>query len=402
MITESTNTDLAHNPSFCQTLVTGSTGLNVLSLFDGMSCGQIALERAGIKVNNYFASEIDKYAIKVTQHNYPNTIQIGDVTKVKAEDLPQIDLLIGGSPCQGFSFAGKQLNFDDPRSKLFFEFVRLIKECNPKYFLLENVKMKKEYQDVITEHLGVEPIEINSNLLSAQNRKRIYWTNIPGVTIPNDKGILLKDIVHENESIDTALSGNYAEWFAKNAEFQLGKKYCSLSPEKAITMTARQYASWNGNYWFEILSEYIVPFDKTLQILDKEVQRGKVGYFRKDSQANRVYYIHDKAITLTGEAGGGAAKMGQYLFGCITPDRVEKRQNGQRFNDGKKFYTLTAQDKHGVLIEGYIRKLTPIECERLQTVPDNYSSIVSNSQRYKMLGNGWTVDVIAHIFRGLS
>ena len=268
--------------------------------------------------------------------------------------------------------------------------------------MLENVKMKKEYQDVISEHLGVEPIEINSNLLSAQNRKRIYWTNITGVSLPVDKGVLLKDIVHENESIDTVLKGNYADWFAKNAEFQLGKKYSSLSPDKAITMTARQYASWNGNYWFEILSEYIVPFDKTLQILDKEVQRGKVGYFRKDSQANRVYYIHDKAITLTGEAGGGAAKMGQYLFGCITPDRVEKRQNGQRFNDGKKFYTLTAQDKHGVLIEGYIRKLTPIECERLQTVSDNYTAVVSNSQRYKMLGNGWTVDVIAHIFGGLS
>ena len=375
--------------------------MNVLSLFDGMSCGQIALNRAGIPYEKYYASEIDKHAIKVAQHNYPDTIQLGSVIDVKGADLPKIDLLIGGSPCQGFSFAGKQLNFDDPRSKLFFEFVRLLKECKPKYFLLENVKMKKEYQDVITEHLGVEPIEINSNLLSAQNRRRIYWTNIPGVTIPNDKGILLKDIVHENESIDTALSGNYAEWFAKNAEFQFNKKYSSLSPEKAITMTARQYANWNGNYWFEILSEYIVPFDKTLQILDKEVQRGKVGYFRKDSQANRVYYIHDKAITLTGEAGGGAAKMGQYLFGCITPDRVEKRQNGQRFNDGKKFYTLTAQDKHGVLVEGYIRKLTPIECERLQTVPDNYSAVASNTQRYKMLGNGWTVDVIAHIFNGL-
>lgn len=375
--------------------------MNVLSLFDGMSCGQIALNRAGIPYGKYYALEIDKHAIKVTQHNYPDTIQLGSVIDIKGTDLPKIDLLIGGSPCQGFSFAGKQLNFDDPRSKLFFEFVRLLKECKPKYFLLENVKMKKEYQDVITEHLGVEPIEINSNLLSAQNRKRLYWTNIPGVTIPNDKGILLKDIVHENESIDTALSGNYAEWFAKNAEFQFNKKYSSLSPEKAITMTARQYANWNGNYWFEILSEYIVPFDKTLQILDKEVQRGKVGYFRKDSQVNRVYYIHDKAITLTGEAGGGAAKMGQYLFGCITPDRVEKKQNGQRFNDGRKFYTLTSQDKHGVLIEGYIRKLTPIECERLQTVPDNYSAVASNSQRYKMLGNGWTVDVIAHIFKGL-
>ena len=406
MIIESTNVDLAQKPSFCQTPVTGSTGLNVLSLFDGMSCGQIALERAGIKVNNYFASEIDKYAIQVAKHNYPNMQHIGDVTQVKAIELPKIDILIGGSPCQGFSFAGKQLNFDDPRSKLFFEFVRLKNECKPKYFLLENVKMKKEYQDVITEHLGVEPIEINSNLLSAQNRKRIYWTNIPGVTIPNDKGILLKDIVHENA--DNQLSEKELDYMLRssgkwspstNNRFET---YLNYPEKKAHCLTANLNKGVPYNCFFEILSEYIVPFDKTLQILDKEVQRGKVGYFRKDSQANRVYYIHDKAITLTGEAGGGAAKMGQYLFGCITPDRIEKRQNGQRFNDGKKFYTLTAQDKHGVLIEGYIRKLTPIECERLQTVPDNYSAIVSNSQRYKMLGNGWTVDVIAHVFGGLS
>ena len=406
MIIENTNVDLAQKPSFCQTPVTGSTGLNVLSLFDGMSCGRIALERLGIKVENYFASEIDKYAIQVAKHNFPNTKHIGSVIDVKGSDLPKIDLLIGGSPCQGFSFAGKQLNFDDPRSKLFFEFVRLKNECNPTYFLLENVKMKKEYQDVITEHLGVEPIEINSNLLSAQNRKRLYWTNIPGVTVPNDKGILLKDIVHENadnhlseKEIDYMLrsSGKWSP--STNNRFET---YLNYPEKKAHCLTANLNKGVPYNCFFEILSEYIVPFDKTLQILDKEVQRGKVGYFRKDSQANRVYYIHDKAITLTGEAGGGAAKMGQYLFGCITPDRIEKRQNGQRFNDGKKFYTLTAQDKHGVLIEGYIRKLTPIECERLQTVPDNYSAIVSNSQRYKMLGNGWTVDVIAHIFGGLS
>ena len=362
--------------------------MNVLSLFDGMSCGQIALNRAGIKYDNYYASEIDKPAIKVTQANYPGTIQLGSVVDIKGADLPKIDLLIGGSPCQGFSFAGKQLNFNDPRSALFFEYVRLLRECKPKYFLLENVKMKKEYQDIISSYLGVESIEINSSLVSAQNRKRLYWTNIPIKTLPEDKGIMLKDIVHENIDINS------------NACTADGKAY-------ALT------ASYNGAVWwnsikrkqrtmlFEELTEYIVPFDRTLQILDKEVQRGKVGYFRKDSQANRVYYIHDKAITLTGEAGGGAAKMGQYLFGCITPDRVEKRQNGQRFNDGKKFYTLTAQDKHGVLIEGYIRKLTPIECERLQTVPDNYTAAVSNTQRYKMLGNGWTVDVIVHILKGL-
>lgn len=146
-----------------------------------------------------------------------------------------------------------------------------------------------------------------------------------------------------------------------------------------------------------------MPFDKTLKIIEKEVEKGKIGYFGTDSQANRVYYIHDKAVTLCGEAGGGAAKMGQYLFGCITPDREKKRQNGQRFSEGNKFYTLTVQDRHGVLIEGYIRKLTPVEYERLQTLPDNYTLAdingkqISDSQRYKMLGNGWTVDVIAHI-----
>ena len=168
--------------------------INVLSLFDGMSCGQIALDKLGIEVDNYFASEIDKYAMQVTKHNYPNTKHIGDVTKVKGADLPRIDLLIGGSPCQGFSFAGKQLNFDDPRSKLFFEFVRLLKETKPKYFLLENVRMKKEYQDIITEYLGIEPILINSALLTAHNRPRLYWTNIPNVEQPSDNSICFENI----------------------------------------------------------------------------------------------------------------------------------------------------------------------------------------------------------------
>lgn len=177
-----------------------SQGINVLSLFDGISCGQVALERAGIDVNKYFASEIDKHAIKVTQSNYPNTIQIGDVTKVKGDDLPKIDLLIGGSPCQGFSFSGKQLNFDDPRSKLFFEFVRLIKEVKPKYWLLENVVMKQEYQDVISQHLGVEPVKLNSALTSAQNRVRLYWANF-NITEPTDQGIKLEDVLEDTEMI---------------------------------------------------------------------------------------------------------------------------------------------------------------------------------------------------------
>jgi len=172
--------------------------INVLSLFDGISCGQIALERSGIKVDKYFSSEVDRHAIKVTQKNYPNTIQVGDVTKIKGNELPKIDLLMGGSPCQGFSFSGKQLNFKDPRSILFFEFVRLIKEVKPKYWLLENVVMKQEYQDIISEHLGSKPIKMNSSLTSAQNRVRLYWSNFE-ISEPTDKKIKLKDILESNE-----------------------------------------------------------------------------------------------------------------------------------------------------------------------------------------------------------
>ena len=388
--------------------------MNILSLFDGISCGMVALERAGIKVDKYYSSEVDKHAIAISEKNYKKIVRLGDVTKWKDWDIDwsSIDLLIGGSPCQGFSFAGKQLNFKDERSKLFFEYVEIlehIKEQNPKVlFLLENVRMKKEYRDVITRFLKVEPILINSSLVSAQDRKRLYWTNIKGVEQPQDKGLLLKDIVHEYTDFKYMLPDSQNEWLKKNGQFQLDKNYSSIASidsEKAITMTARQYASWNGNFKFEELNRYIVPFDKTLQILEKEIEKGKVGYFNTDSQGNRIYYIHDKSVTLCGAAGGKGAKTGLYLFGCITPDRVEKHKNGQRFSEGDKFYTLTVQDKHGVLIEGYIRKLTPIECERLQTLPDGYTEAeikgksVSDNQRYKMLGNGWTVDVIAHILK---
>lgn len=277
--------------------------MNVLSLFDGMSCGQIALNRLGIKYDKYFASEIDEYAIKVTQHNYPETIQIGDVLNVKGSDLPKIDLMFGGSPCQGFSFAGKRLNFEDPRSKLFFEFVRLRDELKPKYFLLENVKMKKEHEDVITEHMGVEPIRINSKLVSAQSRERLYWTNIPNIEQPEDKGILVKDILDYTTQHKT------------------------LPP-------------------------------KTIQ--------AQIHYAKN-------YKATGKAPTLTRELAHGWGKN-------ITP---------------KCYVEIKA-------ITGEDRLFTPLECERLQTVPDNYSSIVSNTQRFNLLGNGWTVDVITHIFKNMD
>ncbi len=177
--------------------------LNVLSLFDGMSCAQIALERAGFEVANYYASEIEKAPIKITQHNYPNTIQLGDVTKIKAADLPQIDLLVGGSPCQGFSSEGKRLNFEDPRSKLFFEYVRLLKECKPRYFLLENVgSMEKPHQDIISDYLGVYPVAINSRMLSAQHRNRVYWTNFDLEAPEIESSIVTSDIVEKNGNFD--------------------------------------------------------------------------------------------------------------------------------------------------------------------------------------------------------
>jgi DNA-cytosine methyltransferase len=312
---------------------------SVLSLFDGMSCGQIALNRVGIEYDNYFASEIDKHAIKVTQANYPKTIQLGDVTKIKGSDLPKIDLLIGGSPCQGFSFAGKGLNFEDPRSKLFFEFVRLKNETQPKYWMLENVKMKAEHQNIISEILGVKPILINSELVSAQSRDRLYWTNIPIIELPTDKGILLKDIIEIGEPINDKSQTILATLYKENAKSM--------------------------------------------------IKRNKAGLLVKMSSENPR--IKELSITDRG----------------IRPHRNDKRKSGIseigtiHYPDTKS-YTITANHAPKVLTEiiGW-RKLTPKECERLQTVPDNYTDCVSDTQRYKMLGNGWTVDVIAHIFGSL-
>ena len=304
--------------------------MNVLSVFDGMSCGRIALERAGIPVTNYYASEIDKYAIQVANKNYPDTHHIGDVTRVNADNLPNIDLLIGGSPCQGFSFAGKQLNFDDERSKLFFEFVRLLKELKPKYFLLENVRMKKEYQDIISEYLGVECIKINSSLQSAQNRVRLYWTNIPNVTQPDDKGIVLKDILE---------SGN-------------------VDRDKSHCLDANYFKGGNLKSYFEKHRRQLVfSNDGLCHIGDADL--------KGHDAIKRVYHPDGKSPTLTTMQGG---------------------HREPKICCNKTHY----------------RKLTPIECERLQTVPDNYTDGVSNTQRYKMLGNGWTVDVISHIFKGIS
>lgn len=316
-------------------------GKNVLSLFDGMSNGMIALERTGINVGSYFASEVDRYSQKVSQNNYPDIIRLGDVRNIDLKSLPEIDILIGGSPCQSFSFAGKMAGMStresveittlkqylklkkegfefNGQSYLFWEYVRILKEVKPKFFLLENVKMLKKWQDIISDTLGVEPILINSNLVSAQNRKRLYWTNIPNIEQPKDKGILLRDILDDG--------------FQPFSE----KVYC-------LTVSGRDGLTKKG-------LEHYLKYKKDNFVFIKTIPHG----YMKESL------------------------------------------------DGKEKYpSLCAQSpasKHLILDGTVYRKLSPNECEKLQTVPLDYTKGVSDTQRYKMLGNGWTVDVIAHIF----
>jgi site-specific DNA-cytosine methylase len=274
--------------------------MNVLSLFDGMSCGQIALNRLGIQYDNYFASEIDKYAISITMKNYPGTKQLGSVTDLNTSELPNIGLLLGGSPCQSFSNMGDGKGFDG-KSKLFWEFVRILKETKPKYFLFENVVMRKEWVDIISTELGVQPIKINSALLSTQRRNRLYWTDIPNVTQPIDVGLNFKDTIEDH----------------------VDEKYY-------LTNRARE---------------------RVIQKQGKDLVGDK-----------------SKCLFATYYKNNSNSREGQIVYG----------KNGR------------------------MRRLTPLECERLQTVPDNYTDGVSDTQRYKMLGNGWTIDVIAHILKNIK
>ena len=432
--------------------------INVLSLFDGMSCGQIALDRLGVKVNKYYASEIDKYAMTIAKKNYPNIEHIGDVTQVDGTKLDKIDLMIGGSPCQGFSFAGKQLNFSDPRSALYFEFVRLLKETKPKYFLLENVRMKKEFQAVITKDLGVEPIMINSSLLSAQNRVRLYWTNIPNVTQPNDLGIVLKDIIEDGVTDRTkshCLDANYFKGGNLKSYFEKHRRQLIFSKDGLCHVGD---ADLKGN---DSIKRVYHPDGKsptltTMQgghrepkVLVKSIQ---VGTVNKGGQGDRIYSPEGKGISLTAQSGGTAGNGNMLIVGGAFRGRYQEDGSTKQeleIRPDEKTNTVTTVQKDNVLIiaeatkKGYTeiedgncfdatfptsktrrgrnmkdksncltaanydymryehptyRKLTCLECERLMTVPDNYTEGVSNTQRYKMLGNGWSVDVIKHIF----
>lgn len=344
--------------------------MNVLSLFDGMSCGMIALDRADIKVDNYYASEIDKYAMQVSKDNYPQIQQLGSIIDLTREELlalGPIDVLIGGSPCQGFSVAGKmkgsqtkegidvtslaqylelkELGFEfDGQSYLFWEYVRVWKIVKPKYFFLENVRVTKKWLPMFNEAMGVEPIMINSALVSAQNRQRYYWTNIPSVTQPEDRGILLKDII-ETGVVDRnksyCIDANY--WKGTTIEQYIKKA------RRQVVFEAQAFTERRTEEAKRIRREYREKYGR-----DFSPRRGKEMVLRDDGKMN-----------------------------CLT---------------------ATYSMKEHVLIDETInyRKLTPIECERLQTVPDNYTQFVSNSQRYRMLGNGWTVDVVAHIFKNLK
>ena len=290
--------------------------MNVLSLFDGISCGQESLKQAGLEINNYYAAEIDKYAIQVTQNNYPNTIQLGDVRNVTVDQLPKIDLLIGGSPCQDLSVykfdRGDVKGLEGKKSNLFYQYERLLKELKPTWFLLENVPMQKEWENIITEILGVKPIMINSNLVSAQRRKRLYWTNIPGIEQPKAEGLALKDVCISADDVEQKY------WYDK--EF-----------------------TYNGS--------------------DKKVEA--TIHINGHRNMKEVYNLNNECNTLLCDGDGG--------------HRVKKV-----FQDGK------------------IRKLTPLEYERLQTLPDNYTKGLSDSRRYSAIGNGWNVKTTTHIFNYLK
>jgi DNA (cytosine-5)-methyltransferase 3A len=315
-------------------------GINVLSLFDGISCGQVALERAGIKVDSYFASEIDENAIKITMANYPNTIQLGDVQSInikKIKELPPINLVLAGSPCQGFSRQGKGLNFEDPRSRLFFNFVEIVSliklHNNPNVkFLLENVNMKKEWENVITDYVGVNPIKINSKLLSAQNRPRTYWTDINDITIPKDKKIVLKDILDQVE--------------IKTIEHQ-GIKVCSSFSEQSRNL---------------------------INVVDGEI---------RISQTTNIGY----KVAFDGD-------------GINISFPTSKSRRGRVID--QKSSTIDTACNIGVLINNTIRRFTIEELEKLQTLTPGYTDHVSMVARKKAIGNSWTVNIIAHILKSYN
>jgi len=339
--------------------------MNVLSLFDGISCGRVALDRAGIKVDNYYASEIDKNAIQISQKNYPDIIHFGSVVDLDGlmfhgESYPRIDLLIGGFPCTNLSIAKKDREgLKGSESGLFYEMVRIHKETNPKWFIYENVaSMAKDQKDLITSVLGVEPIKIDASLVSAQQRKRLFWTNIPGITQPEDKHIYLKDIIESGEAVK----------------------------EKAYCLTAHQK---------DFINDFIKRHQGNYVFKDKPIRITSLG---KGGQGDRIYSIHGKSVCLSANGSGRGAKTGLYLItGGAKRTRSSKGKQLEIRTDGKSNAMTTVQTDSLVVLKDYFRPLTPVETERLQSLPDNYTEGVSKTGRKKLCGNAFNVDVVAHI-----
>lgn len=433
--------------------------IKVLSCFDGISCGRVALERAGFLIDKYYAAEIDPHAIKVAKLRFPDTIHVGSVTKIQIKS--HFDLIIGGSPCQGFSKAGLGLNFEDPRSKLFFEFVRLFREAkaiNPNVkVMLENVKMVAEWRDIITQYMQVgEPVLINSALVSAQNRKRYYWTNINNGDIgqPDDLGIVLRDILvddgipftkdhgilkERNDNKSTNVDANYFKdmdnhgqrtmilkgrvegiSYLKNGDvrpFRDDSKKSSLSEIGTITNPNNKSSSVIASHAPKVLIEskpikgVINPTETDgIETVNPRKEDGTQTY-----QQDRVYNEGGKIPALTAELSGRF----NVLLTDQQVDRAKARYAYKKFKSGNtrgnmqfpdsiwnKAKTLIASQTTSIRETTHIpagellyRKLLPIECERLQTLPDNYTEGISNTQRYKCIGNGWTIDVIVHILK---
>ena len=371
----------------------------ILNLFSGVGADIMAWERTNLPpLTKVYHAEIDPFAISVDRFLHPQVIQLGDVQNIKGADLGYVDVILGGSPCQGFSYSGKQLAFDDPRSKLFFEFVRILnelREINPKInFFLENVKMKKEFRDVITDQLGVHPIELNSALDSAQNRKRLYWASW-GIMPQIDKGIMIGDILEDSDQAD--LVGKQ------------GKVLLKENIDKASCLLARDYKGF-GNQG---------------QTGVRCIEVGHAEEIKGHDILRRVYSPNGKAPTLNTMGGGNrepkvsiGAFRGRYLVDGKRQDHKMKTQGltTQRLEvrGDSKSNTLTTVQKDNVVVKEQVRwrALTPIECERLMTMEDNSTlygiddkgnqKTISKTQRYKMLGNGWVVDTIAHCLKYLE
>jgi DNA (cytosine-5)-methyltransferase 3A len=368
--------------------------MKILSLFDGISIARQAITNCGIEIEKYYASEIDKYAIQIAQKNFPDTIQVGNVVDIKGEDFKDIDLIIGGSPCQDLSIAKKNREgLNGARSGLFYEYVRILKEVKPKYFILENVNsMPKEAKETITKELfGIEPIMINAALVSAQNRKRLFWVGkLVGDTyeqvkieLPEDEGILLKDILEEEVDEKYYVIG---DWKVKK------------EPDNNNTNGAAVRKQVNGYRGIEIRKD---QKSNALNTIENQ-KLVRIGQLNTGGQGDRIYSPDGKSVNLSANGGGRGAKTGLYAIQV-------KNQGKEIVKELNKAGALRARDWKGfdnygsnaVMSDCKIRKLTPIECERLQSLQDNYTEGVSNTQRYKALGNGFNCKVIEHIIKNL-